>query len=81
MNRLKTVNQTYLSSYMIIVQVERSTSVVSFLQFVDKPYRLLLSELDVITASSPLPVALSFLLFSCLTAPTSGYSVLSALHS
>ena len=81
MNRLKTVNQTYLSSYMIIVQVERSTSVVSFLQFVDKPSRLLLSELDVITASSPLPVALSFLLFSCFSAPASGYSVLSALHS
>ena len=45
---------------MIIVQVERSTSVVSFLQSVDKPFRLLLSELDVITASFPLPVAVSF---------------------
>ena len=62
------------------MQVERCTSVVSFLQIVDKASRLLLSKLDVITAASPLPVVVSFWLFSCLAAPASGYSVLSALQ-
>lgn len=63
------------------MQVECCTSVVSFLQFVNKASRLLLSKLDVITAASPLPSAVSVWLFFGLAALASGYSVLAALVS
>ena len=63
------------------MQVKCFTSVVSFLQFVNKAPRLLLTKLDVITAASPLPPAVCFGLFSFLAALTSGYSVLAALIS
>ena len=69
----------YLSSLCIIMQVKCCARVVSFFQFVDEASRLLLSKLDVITAPSPLPVAVSLRLFSRFTAPASGYSVLCAL--
>ena len=72
---------TSVSSYFIIMQVKCCTSVISFLQFVNKASRLLLSKLDVVTAASPLPAAVCFWLFSCLGALTSGYSIESALKS
>ena len=61
------------------MQIECCARVVSFFQFVDEASRLLLSKLDVITAPTPLPVAVSLRLFSCFPALASGYSVLCAL--
>ena len=72
---------SYLSSYFIIMQVKCCTGVVSFLQFVNKAFCLLLSKLDVIATASPLPTTVCFRLFSCLAALTSGYFVESALKS
>ena len=71
----------YLSSYFIIMQVKCCAGVVSFLQFVNKESRLLFAKLDVIATAPPLPSTVSFWLFSCLAALTSGYSVLAALMS
>ena len=63
------------------MQVKCCTSVISFLQLVNKASRLFLSKLDVVTAASPLPAAVCFWLVSCLAALTSGYSIESALKS
>ncbi len=69
----------YLSSYFIVVQVKSCPCIVSIFQYVDKAPRLLLSKPDVITTSSPLPVAVSFSLFPNSTS-TSGYVAHSALE-
>ena len=61
------------------MQVKCCASVVSVFQLVNKAPGLLLSKLGVITASAPLPVAVSLRLFSGFTAPASGNSVLCAL--
>ena len=61
------------------MQVKCYTSVVSFLQFVDKASRLLLSIINVITASAPLPIMVSLRLFSGFTASAFWYSVVCAL--
>ena len=63
------------------MQVKCCAGVVSFLQFVNKASRFLLSKLDVIATASPLPSAVCFGLSSCLATLTSGYSALAALMS
>lgn len=49
------------------------------LEFIDKHLRSIFTEPDIVTTSSPLPVTISFRLFVCFHALTSGDFVLPAL--
>ena len=81
MRRINSVESVYLSSHLIIMQVECCASVVSFLWSVNEASRLLFSIFGVIAASAPFPLTVSLHLFSCFTASTSGDSIARALKS
>ena len=81
MYTVKRKKKIYPSSNFIVVQINCCSGVLYLrLQLIDKAPCRILSEPNVITAASPLPVAISFWLFvPFFYATTSGYFVLSAL--
>lgn len=70
----------YPSSYFIVVEINCPTDAF-FLGFqnIDKAFRCVLTEPNVIPTSSPLPFSITTVLFVLFNAMTSGYFVLSAL--